>query len=70
MRILQDAQILNPMYLLVTVFCIILQVLIMFSHFILYIPFVIMAYCQDTIIIFCMTIKMDDPVVSNGQLQQ
>jgi len=42
----------------------------MFFHFILYIPVVIMVYCQDNIIIFYMTIKLDDPVVSKGQFEQ
>jgi len=55
-RILHEAHISNPMYLLMTVFSIILHVSSCVFHFILYTPVVIMVYCQDTIIIFCVTI--------------
>jgi len=68
-RILPEAQILNPMYLLMSAFSIILHVFITcFELYTIYTS-AIMVHCQDTIIIFCVTIKMDDLVVSNGQLE-
>jgi hypothetical protein len=56
------------MHLLMTAFSVILHVFI--TYFILYIPVAIMIHCQEIIIIFYVTIKMDDSVVSNAHVQQ